>query len=235
MKLGNWNMSPLRGSNWSWYGFYKDVTPTALDLGCVDMTGEKLLPKVLVTWLCRKWGGFMARFYILAIVSVAATIVGGCSGAKTANRPRQTISQNTICEKYSFAGAVLLAPENCQSDFWGRSCEPLWNPSTNVVNEALSQVTNFFDHPKSEQLRNTYDANRLSELERQLTNTFCQVVGVTFQGKKGILLNCMPARFHRDRREVFFRIYGDLHGFWSVVYLPEKREFTDFYLKHGYL
>jgi hypothetical protein len=175
----------------------------------------------------------MVRFNFFAVLALAWVLCSGCAATKPQS---QHTVQNTICENHCFAGTVLLATENSQERYLKNYYYPLWMPSTNAINEALSQVTNYLQHAETEPLSHPAYANELPGVRERLPKTVCQAVGVSCNGRKGILLNCFPSegRWHERWRDGFIKVFDGGPRYWSVVYLTDEHRFTDLRIDLGF-
>jgi len=130
---------------------------------------------------------------------------------------------NVACENHVFSGVVLLSSDSAE---YLKNFLPLWNPSTDVVNEATSKIGDYLRqvHPD-----NSWQAQDISEICGRLPKTVCQAVGITFEGHKAILLNCLPANhsFTRSWREHFIKVFDGGARYWNIIYIPESGSFVE--------
>jgi hypothetical protein len=158
------------------------------------------------------------------LLMLATLVTGGCGGAKIPNQPA-SFRSNTVCENHAFSGVVLLAPENVKSA--EKDFSPLWSPPSSLVEEATDKIP---DYLRNVPAVNAGQAQELREIRERLPKTFCQTVGVTFEGKKAILLNCLASRnsyITNHWQQHFIKVYDGGSHFWNIVYLPENRSFTN--------
>ena len=162
------------------------------------------------------------RFPFLLLL--VAIVTGGCGGAKVPNQ-HAAFQSNVICENHAFDGIVLLAPENVKS--MAKNFLPLWSPASNIVDEATVKIPNYL---RDAAAVDAWQAQDLREIRERLPKTFCQAVGITFEGKKVILLNCLASRnsyITNHWQEHFIKVYDGGSRYWNVVYVPESGSFTN--------
>src|SRR4051812_17238146 len=80
------------------------------------------------------------RTNILTVALLSAMAVCGCNGAKIPSQTSALPERSAICESRVFSGVVLLSPDDAEE--LQKHFSPLWNPSTNAVNEATSKIEN---------------------------------------------------------------------------------------------
>jgi len=116
---------------------------------------------------------------------------------------------------------------------------PLWNPPTNLVGEAIQRLPAYLQSAQTNGIAG--HTNQLPGIQNRLPNTGCQFVGVTvelrnLEKRKGILLNCFPLShsWSEGWKERFVKVYDGGPKWWSVVYLPDEKEFTRLRVDLGY-
>ena len=171
-------------------------------------------------------------------IFVALTLawIVGCSAPRTTERQVQApAAPSTVLKSHPFSGTVLLVAEY-QRGFLTRHYYPLWDPSSNVVLEALSQVTNYLQHASNEPLSHSAYPKELPGVQDRLAKTVCQAIGVTWIGRKGILLNCFPAEgyWHERWREDFIKVHDGGPRYWSVIYFVGERKFANLHIDLGF-
>lgn len=168
----------------------------------------------------------------LAVAVLAVALGVGCHSPRTSSTedpgPRDPTEDRTV------AAFVILPAADVASQPSARVLPPTWDPATNVVAEALLRLQAFLSDPRNEPL----DARglRLPGVRRRLPNTVCQVIGVRYDQKKGVFLNCLPAdsRMNEGWRERYIRVSDGGPRYWRVVYLPKEGVFFDLQIDHGY-
>jgi len=102
----------------------------------------------------------------------------------------------------------------------------LWNPSTNLVAEAIRRLPAYLQSVQTN--GSAGYTNQLPGIRERLPNTGCQIVRVTLEKRKAILLNCFPLNhgFSKGWKQHFIKVYDGGSKWWSVVYLPDEKEFT---------
>jgi hypothetical protein len=234
MKIDGQNMPPLRGLNLFGSSFYKDVAPKALKDSTTNVANETVTQKIIAEparAVMKMFG--MARIRLL--VGIVAVLFG-CSGCAETKSEKHSHVANTNCENFCFAGVVLLATENAHQGFLKNYYYPLWMPSTNVANEALSQISNYLQHAEYEPLGHPAYARELPGVRERLPKTVCQIVGVTCDRKKGILLNCFPVEglWSEQWRDAFIKVCDGGPRYWSAVYLPDEHRFSNLEIDLGF-
>lgn len=180
--------------------------------------------------------------FTLPLFSLACAVAAvGCSTSKFEH-------QNTASEKASglvqpenvyLAGLVIFPDKQLViSKHLGREVSPLWTPSTNIVVEALNQLPSYLLSTNKEPLAHPHYAEKCLPAKENLPKSICQVVGITFKGKKSVLLNFLPADrangFGTDWRENFIKVYDGGPKWWSVIYLSEDKTFIALHFDLGY-
>jgi hypothetical protein len=168
----------------------------------------------------------------LAVTALAVALGVGCHSPRTSSTGNLGPPDPT--EDRTVAAFVVLPAADVASHPGARVLPPTWDPATNVVAEALLRLQAFLSDPRNEPL----DARvpRLAGVRRRLPNTVCQVIGVRYEQKKGVFLNCLPAdsRMNEGWRERYIRVSDGGPRFWRVVYFPEEGVFFDLQIDHGY-
>jgi hypothetical protein len=134
--------------------------------------------------------------------------------------------QTVNAENTNVFGDWIILPAKAANLEFSIGKEPLWNPDTNLVTEAIQALPNYLQTAQTNG-SNRY-TNHLSGIRERLPITGCQFVGVTIDGRKSILLNCFPLThsFSRGWKERFVGVYDGGPRWWRVAYLPDKKEFT---------
>jgi hypothetical protein len=176
--------------------------------------------------------------YGLLVFCVASLI--GCSAVKPEQKsmPAEAKSDSTNSIHVYLSGLVIF-PETCSnvSSHVGQDTLPLWSPSTNLVIEVLNQIPEYLQHANKDPLVRPAYYKQLVPAKERLPKSICQVAGITFQGRKGILLNFLPAEeanAHSDWRKQFINVYDGGPRWWSVVYLEEEKKFKALHFDLGY-
>ncbi len=169
-------------------------------------------------------------------VSVTGLLVG-CVVTNARRRSEHAAQAGTSVTDTGLVEYVVLLAESTGGN-WGvpGHLAPLWNPTTNDVVEALNQLPDYLQHARSQPSAHPAYAEKLPLLREWLPQTICQNVGVTFDGRKGILLNCIPSHSQMSAgwKERFIKVYDGGPRWWSVVYLPEERKFTRLHIDLGF-
>jgi hypothetical protein len=137
----------------------------------------------------------------------------------------------------TFAGTVVLAPEDCAGAGRLRMLQPLWEPSEDQAAQALASLTAALHQPHPNPLTvGPHHQGDVINLRRNVTNEVCQAIGVTYKTQRAVLLNCFPVRsfFAEERYDRFVSVNDGGPGYWSVLYLPEKRRFTRLRINGGW-
>ncbi|MGC3958268.1 MAG: hypothetical protein QM813_10110 [Verrucomicrobiota bacterium] len=142
-------------------------------------------------------------------------------------------------ENLYLAGLVIFPETNpAISKHLGREVDPRWTPSTNIVIEAINQLPSYLLSTNKGPLAYPQYTEKCLPAKQYLPKSICQVVGLTFEGRKGILLNFLPAdqasRFETNWRERFIKVYDGGPRWWSVIYLKEEKAFTALHFDLGY-
>ncbi len=134
-----------------------------------------------------------------------------------------------------FGGWVILPSQKTVTN-WGfpDNCVPLRNPSTNEVAEAMQRLPDYLQQAKQNG-RPSY-TNILPGMRERLPRTACQFVGVTIENQKGILLNCisMTHKASSGWKDHFVKVFDGGPQWWSVIYLPDQKQFTQLHVDLGY-
>lgn len=176
---------------------------------------------------------------LFLLVFVAAVV--GCSTPKRehANTALEKAGGSTQSENVYLAGLVIF-PETkpAISKHLGQEVDPRWTPATNLVIEAINQLPSYLLSTNKGPLAHPLYAEKCLPAKQNLPKSICQVVGLTFEGRKGILLNFLPSdrgnRFGADCRERFIKVYDGGPRWWSVIYLEEEKTFTALHFDLGY-
>lgn len=180
------------------------------------------------------------RWHAVLMVILAS----GCSGTKFADRPLPAESKNAAMKSAPFADRVVFSskqiPTLSETPSLGADFGPSWDPSEEVVAKALGQVPYFLNHLGKESLQypsyaDVY-AKELQGLQQRMPTTVCQIVGVVYQGRRGLILNCFPINgSHLDSWHEYYVLTHDRGPrYWSVVYLLEEQKFMRFYIDLGF-
>ena len=134
-----------------------------------------------------------------------------------------------------FGGWVILPAETAVTN-WGfpDNCVPLWNPSTNDVAAAMQRLPDYLQQGQTNS-RSSY-TNKFPGIRERLPRTACQFVGVTIENQKGILLNCIPMthRASSGWKDHFVKLFDGGPPWWSVIYFPDQKQFTQLHVDLGY-
>jgi hypothetical protein len=150
----------------------------------------------------------------LGVASVAFVI--GCKSNDSDHASAQRKS-------YAVRDVTILPVEVAAQSGLVQEFTPLWDPSTNLVSEAVSRL------PHVLKVRQWLS----SPAAEVLPKSHCQAVGVTHGGSHAILLNFFPASVARDGwRNHYIRIHDSQNNWW-VFYLPETGKFTDWHGEGG--
>jgi hypothetical protein len=145
-------------------------------------------------------------------------------------------TQHTNAENTNCFGDWIILPTNGLTNQWGfkKSYQPLWNPSSNQVAEAIQRLPTFLEAAQTNGLSGY--TNQLPGIRERLPRTGCQFIGVTLEKHKGILLNCFPLSRDPsgDWKKRFVKVYDGGPRWWSVVYLPDEKEFTQLRVDRGF-
>jgi hypothetical protein len=171
----------------------------------------------------------------LRTLEIMITCLLGCSlNAGELEHIEQT-SSNSL--NAVFAGTVILSAEthNTNRSSLRTSFFPLWNPTTNDVTEAAKRFSIYLKDGDGQPFSHPRYAMELPGIRERLPKTLCQFVGVTFDGRKGILLNCIPPDTRRAKkwRESYVKVFDGGPQYWSVIYIPDERKFTQFQIDLG--
>ena len=178
----------------------------------------------------------MFRFTIIhEAMLLVCVAVCGCSGTKPPHQQPQTAVQANELNSHSFASTALLVAEKCRSQYLQVEYSPLWNPPSNAVDHALNELPAFLLKAGTSPLAHAH-YDQVPNLQKRLPQTVCQVVGVTLNNEKAILLNCLPkpARWDHRWKEDFIKFYDGGPAYWSVVYLPDEHRFTRLRIDLGF-
>jgi len=173
-----------------------------------------------------------------ALVVLVSCLVMGCSSTKTEPEvtPHSTNSVNVT--NAGFAGTVILTLPAGETNgaFPGGQYFPLWNPSTNIAAEALKKLPDYLENAGQEPLADPMYFEKLPLLRERLPRTLGQILGVTYEGRKAILLNCIPAEhdWNGEWRNKFAHAHDEGPRWWHIVYLPEEHKFTGLYIDLGF-
>lgn len=183
---------------------------------------------------------FISKIQI-ALPFVLLACVLGCSTSKCEHR--DMASEKTggrIQPEHAYLTGLVIFPETRPgvSKHLGREVSPLWTPSTNIVAEALNKLPSYLLSTNKEPFAHPLYAEKCVPAKESLSKSICQVVGITFDGRKGVLLNFLPAdranRYGTDWRERFIKVYDGGPRWWSVIYLSEEKTFTALHFDLGY-
>ena len=149
----------------------------------------------------------------------------------------QTVNAETTNDTLPLGGAdtnrvalsdwvILPAEVAATNRGFPENFEPLWNPTTNHITEAIRCLLDYLQRMQTN--GQSFYTNQLPGIRERLPRTACQFVGVSFEKRKVILLNCIPANhgFSRDWENRFVKVYDGGPRWWSVIYLPDEKEFT---------
>ena len=183
----------------------------------------------------------MIKFALRSLLLAGVTSFIGCSAAKPERQvvPPGAVNGSTNSNDV-FLGGLVIFPESRAATSWylGLDVLPLWSPSTNQVIEALNQIPEYLQLANLETLAHPSYYKHLLEAKDQLPKSICQVVGITLEGRKGVLLSFLPADradlYAADWRERFINFADGGPRWWSVVYLVEERSFAKLHFDLGY-
>ena len=166
----------------------------------------------------------MVKLCFFLLLLSAALAVNGCGGAKIPLQASVMSEGNVACESHAFSGVVLLSQDN--ASYLKKHFSTLWDPSANAVNEATSKIEDYLRQVRPD---NPWQVEDLSEIRARLSKTVCQAVGITFEGHKAILLNCLPAKnsFTQSWRDRFIEVFDGGAHYWNVIYIPESGSFVN--------
>lgn len=130
---------------------------------------------------------------------------------------------------YSSAGLTNSPP-------FGLDLIAIGAPKTNLVEAALNGLPVYLSSFKGLHKDSMYAEKCLPAL-RNLTNSYCQAVRVTYKGQAGVLLNFLPG----DRPEWtigwqdhWIKVHDGGPRYWQVVYLETEKTFTRLHFDLGY-
>lgn len=175
-------------------------------------------------------------FFLLVCVATAV----GCSTSTREHQgmPSKRASDSLQTEHVYLAGLVVFPDTHpVVSKYLGHKVEPLWTPPTNAVVEALNQLPSYLLSTNKEQLAHPLYAEECLPAKENLPKSICQVIGITYKGNKGVLLNFLPANDKistSDWRDHFIKVRDGGPRWWSVVYLRDKKQFTALHFDLGY-
>jgi hypothetical protein len=178
---------------------------------------------------------FTLPFFLLACAGAAV----GCSTSKSEHRNvASEKARGLVQPEHVYLAGLVIFPDLrlAISKHLGQEVGPLWTPSTNVVVEALNNLPSYLLSTNKEPLAHPLYAEKCLPAKENLSKSICQVVGVTFEGRKGVLLNFLPAQasFTAGWRDHFIKVYDGGPQWWSVIYLKEERTFTALHFDLGY-
>jgi hypothetical protein len=156
---------------------------------------------------------------------LSALAVGGCGGGKIPLQRSDVPQGNTECESHAFSEVVVLSSANARA--LEPHFSPLWDASTNNVNDATAKIADYLRQLHSD---NAMRAQEISQIRARLKKTVCQAVGITFEGQKAVLLNCLPldSSLIEPWRKTYLKVYDGGSHFWNVIYLPGSDSFVNF-------
>ncbi|MGI8967438.1 MAG: hypothetical protein ACR2H1_15320, partial [Limisphaerales bacterium] len=169
---------------------------------------------------------------VVILISALSGVWVGCSGTKLNYGMTKPI-ENSVAQN-EVAGLVILASKQCSH--FKANFLPLWDPETNSAREALGQIPMYLKGRTNEVLSHTQFHKQLPLLVQRLPNTLCQAVGVTVEKRKAILLNFLPVDHFSSRlwREAFVKVHDGGPRWWSIVYLPQEKKFTNLWIDLGF-
>ncbi len=168
------------------------------------------------------------------IVALVIGLLTGCSIAKTDS----SIAGHGAVKVNGggFSSSEVLPDDRIERKYFNEYSLPLWNPTTNDVIVALNALPEFLGEVANAPLGERLYPNELPGVQERMPNTVCQIVGITLNGQRALLLNCLP-HAHQSRRgwnEEFITVFDGGPRWWSVVYVPESSKFTRLILDLGY-
>ncbi len=168
---------------------------------------------------------------LVVVIGLSLPAVG-CRNPQASSAEHQTILGGK--QDRTLAAFVILPAADVASHPRWSGLPATWDPPTNVVAEALLRLPAFLSDPRNEPLGGVN--HLLPGVRRRLPNTVCQAIGVQYDQKDGVFLNCLPADTRRLEgwRERYVRVYDGGPRFWTVVYLPEERKFVRLRIDLGY-
>lgn len=203
------------------------------------MISKEILRKIRQIEIRSRWLGWAM---LLVIVCLVSGVVSGCStkrknsGVRVAAANDQEAAVSALAG-YPVAGFVVLPGDRVRlPSSFGSRYAPLWTPTTNEAAKAITLLPEFLiETANDESLYVSYSKESKSVLER-LPKTVCQAVGVTVEGKRGILMNFLPKEGLLSHRweSSFVRVSDGGSEWWSVVYLPAERRFTGLWIDLGF-
>jgi len=166
----------------------------------------------------------MFKFCFSFLLLLLALAVDGCGGEKIPLQSSDVPEGNATCESHAFNVVVLLSSINARD--LERDYSPLWDPSTNAVNEATAKIANYLQGLHSD---NTLQAQEVSQMRARLKKTVCQAAGITFDGHKAILLNCLSSgsSITLPWRKQYLKVHDGGSHFWNIIYLPDSGSFIN--------
>ena len=181
----------------------------------------------------------LTTVHVLLLLCVAFTT--SCSSSKLVSQVLPDEKMNAPAEgvRLLLAGIVIF-PKASQtvSKYLGRNALPLWTPSTNTVAEALNQLPEYLQHANQLPLAHPAYSEQLIHAKERLPKSICQAVGITFEGREGVLLNFLPSdktnAFVANWREHFVKVYDGGPDWWSVIYLKKEKTFTALHFDSGF-
>lgn len=132
---------------------------------------------------------------------------------------------------------VILTPQQAANALWN-SVElfPLWTPSREAVCEALTRLPGYLRGLTNGVAGAWGTGSKLARIQSGMATTFCQAVGVTFKGRRCVLLSCLPSAgaISRGWKERYIRAEDGGPGFWRVIYVSDEQRFTRLQPSGGY-
>ncbi len=165
-------------------------------------------------------------------------LASGCSEPRPVSHATPEDTKTEYPKSAPFADSVVFSSKQIPS--LREYFNPTWDPPKEAVAKALEQLPEFLNHAGAETFPSIWSVkayvNELPGLAERMPTTVCQIVGVTFEGRKGILLNCLPVNgsLVAGWREHFVKVYDGGPRYWSVVYLPDEQKFTRLYIDQGF-
>jgi len=180
------------------------------------------------------------RSSLLWNVVLMIILASGCTELRPVNHTPPPDTKTVYTKSAPFADSVVFSTKQIPSMGGYFNLDPTWDPPEAAVSQSKEQLPAFLNHVDTTSLPYPLYADvfakELPGLIKRLPTTVCQIVGVTYEGHKGLLLNCLPMNhsFSKNWREQFANVHDGGPRFWSVVYLPDEQRFAHLHIDLGY-